>query len=88
MQVNTGVRNKINYGSSSFKKIYNQRTGVERLFSRLFTFIMQQPSVRGLNAVSTICTIAHISVLLIAYTANKPGYKDRIGYIKNLFPKF
>lgn len=88
IQVNTGIRNKLDYGSQTFKKTYCQRTSIERLFSRLFTFVMQRPSVRGSNAVANVCTIAHISVLLVAYTAFKLGYKDRIRYIKNLFPKF
>jgi len=87
-QVNTGIRSKINYGSETFKKTYCQRTSVERLFSRLFALVMNRPSVRGANAISNACTIAHISVLLVAYAAFKLGHLDRIRYVKNLFPKF
>jgi len=52
------VRKKIDYGSPEFKKIYNLRSGSERIFSRLLDLCMQNPSVRGLQAVSNHCTIA------------------------------
>lgn len=86
LQANTGIRNKINYGSQTFKKIYKQRTSSERVFSRLLTLSMQNPSVRGLNATANHCTIAHITTLLIALVAAKTGQKDKLRFIKNLFP--
>ena len=47
---------------------------------------MQNPSVRGLRAVSNHCTIAHITVLLIALTAAKTGNKDKIRFVKSFLP--
>lgn len=80
------VRNSINYGSESFKKIYNLRTSSERTFSRLLTLCMQNPSVVGLNATANHCTIAHITVLLIALTAVKTGNKDKTRFVKKFLP--
>lgn len=82
----TDVRANIDYGSQSFKDIYNQRTTVERTYSRLLTLCMQTPSVKGLNAVANHCTIAHITVLLLALTAVKTGHKDKIRFIKKFLP--
>jgi hypothetical protein len=80
------VRKKIDYGSPEFKKIYNLRSGSERIFSRLLNLCMQNPSVRGLQAVSNHCTIAHITVLLIALTATKTGNKDKVRFVKSFLP--
>jgi hypothetical protein len=80
------IRDSIDYGSESFKKIYNLRTSSERIFSRLLTLCMQDPSVVGLNATANHCTIAHITVLLIALTAVKTGNKDKIRFIKKFLP--
>jgi hypothetical protein len=80
------IRNSIDYGSESFKKIYNLRTSSERIFSRLLTLCMQDPSVIGLNATANHCTIAHITILLIALTATKTGNKDKIRFVKKFLP--
>jgi hypothetical protein len=80
------IRKSIDYGSQSFKEQYNLRTGSERLASRLLTLCMQDPSVRGLAATANHCTIAHITVLLIALTATKTGHNDKIRFIKNFLP--
>jgi len=80
------IRDSIDYGSESFKKIYNLRTSSERIFSRLLTLCMQDPSVVGLNATANHCTIAHITVLLIALTAVKTGNKDKIRFVKKFLP--
>jgi hypothetical protein len=80
------IRKEIDYGSQIFKEHYNKRTSSERVFSRLLTFCMQKPTVYGLNAVSNHCTIAHISVLLIALTAAISGHKDKIRFIKKFLP--
>jgi hypothetical protein len=80
------IRDSIDYGSKSFKKIYNLRTSSERIFSRLLTLCMQNPSVVGLNATANHCTIAHISVLLIALTAANTGNKDKIRFVKKFLP--
>jgi len=47
---------------------------------------MQNPSVRGLQAISNHCTIAHITVLLVALTAAKTGNKDKIRFVKSFLP--
>jgi hypothetical protein len=47
---------------------------------------MQDPSVIGLAATDNHCTIAHITVLLIALTATKTGNNDKIRFIKNFLP--
>jgi len=71
------IRKQIAYGTPKFKKIYNLRSGCERIFSRL---------VRGLQAISNHCTIAHITVLLVALTAAKTGNKDKIRFVKSFLP--
>jgi hypothetical protein len=47
---------------------------------------MQNPSVTGFTAIANHCTIAHITVLLIALTAFKTGHKDKIRFIKKFLP--
>lgn len=82
----TDIRKSIDYGSQNFKNIYNQRSSVERTYSRLLTLCMQTPSVKGLNAVTNHCTIAHITVLLLALTAVETGHKDKIRFVKKFLP--
>jgi len=82
----SNIRKSIDYSSESFKRSYNRRTGSERGFSRLLTLTMQNPSVIGLQAAANHCTIAHITVLLIALTAVKTGHKDKIRFIKKFLP--
>jgi len=84
--VSEDIRKQIAYGTPEFKKIYNLRSGCERIFSRLLDLCMQNPSVRGLQAVSNHCTIAHITVLLVALTAAKTGNKDKIRFVKSFLP--
>jgi len=47
---------------------------------------MQKPSIYGLNAVANHCTIAHITVLLIALTAAKIGHTDKARFVKKILP--
>ena len=82
------VRDKINYGTRRFKQVYNQRTSVERVFSRLLSIAMQKPTVKGLRAIRNHCTIAHITVLLVALTAHRMGYEDKIRFVKSFVPNF
>ncbi|MBN1272353.1 MAG: DDE transposase, partial [Candidatus Aminicenantes bacterium] len=82
------VREKIEYGTQKFKLIYNQRTSAERVYSRLLAITMQNPTVIGLQATENHCTIAHITVLLVALTAHGLGFKDKIRYVKSFLPKF
>jgi hypothetical protein len=80
------VRDQIAYGTQRFKLIYNQRTSVERIFSRLLAISMQRPTVIGLAATQNHCTIAHITVLLVALTAHRLGFEDKIRYVKSFLP--
>jgi hypothetical protein len=82
----TEIRKEIDYGSQIFKEHYDKRTSSERVFSRLLSLCMQKPSVYGLNAVANHCTIAHITVLLIASTAAKMGQIDKIRFVKKFLP--
>lgn len=86
LRADENIRERINYGSEEFKKIYNLRTGSERIFSRLLSVCMQRPSIKGLKTVTNYCTIAHITVLLVALTAIKTGNKDKVRFIKTLLP--
>jgi len=86
VRLNPTVRDKIAYGTRRFKLLYNQRTSVERVFSRLLAISMQRPTVIGLAATKNHCTIAHITVLLVALTAHRLGYEDKIRYVKSFLP--
>ena len=81
-------RSQMAYGSSEFKDLYKKRTSVERVFSRLLSMAMQEPSVRGLRSVQNYCTIAHISVLLVATVAHKQGQVDKVSFVRSFVPKF
>ena len=87
-RVDDDIRKQIDYDSESFKKDANLRTGSERVFSRLLTICMQKPSVVGLKATANHCTIAHITVLLVALTAVKNNVKDQLRFIKSFLPNF
>jgi hypothetical protein len=88
IRLNPNIREKINYGSLRFKEIYNTRTSVERVFSRLLSISMQRPTVKGLRAIRNHCTIAHITVLLVALTAHRMGFEDKIRFVKSFVPNF
>ncbi len=86
IDVDTSIRQNIDYGSQTFKKLYNLRGSTERIFSRLLSILMQRPSVIGLNATRNICTIAHITVLVIALAAVKTGHRNRVRFVKSFIP--
>ena len=86
LRADENIRERINYGSEEFKKIYSLRTGSERIFSRLLSVCMQQPSIKRLKTITNHCTIAHITVLLVALTAVKTGNQDKIRFIKTFLP--
>jgi hypothetical protein len=87
-RVDDDIRKLINYDSEAFKNDMKLRTGSERLFSRLLTICMQKPSVVNLISTQNHCTIAHISVLLVALTAAKYNFKEQIRFIKSFLPNF
>ena len=47
---------------------------------------MQRPTVIGLAATKNHSTIAHMTVLLVALTAHRLGYEDKIRYVKSFLP--
>lgn len=88
LRLSPSVREKIDYGTQKFKTIYNHRTSAERVYSRLLAITMQNPTVIGLQSTMNHCTIAHVTVLLVALTAHNMGHKDKIRYVKSFLPKF
>ena len=88
LRLTPSVREKIDYGTKRFKILYNQRTSAERVYSRLLAITMQNPTVIGLQATKNHCTIAHMTVLLVALMAYRMGYKDKLRYVKSFLPKF
>jgi hypothetical protein len=88
IRLTPSLRTQIPYGSNLFSEVYRKRTAIERSYSRLLAITMQHPTVRGLNATSNHCTIAHIATLLVALTAARMGEKDKIRWIKSFLPNF
>lgn len=85
IKTDTSIRDNIDYGSQTFKKLYALRTSSERIFSRLLVFSMQASSVKGLNATANLCSIAHISVLAVALAAVKSEKRHKLRFIKSFF---
>ena len=88
IDVDETIRQSIDYGSESFKKDYNRRTSSERIFSRLLSLLMQRPTVKGLRATANCCTIAHITVLAVAYFAYFVKEPDKIRFVKSFLANF
>lgn len=84
MRLSPSIRDTIDFGSPRFKTIYNQRTSVERGFSRLLSIALQNPTVVGLAATRNHCTISHITMLFVALAAHCEGFPDKIRYVKIL----
>jgi hypothetical protein len=80
------IRSQIPYGSESFRQLYRERTAVERVFSRLLTLAMQDLPTRGLDSARNLCTIAHITVLLVALAAHRTGFSDHLAYVRSFVP--
>ena len=83
VDVDDSIRHRIDYGSEEFKRIYNLRTSSERVFSRLLSVLMQEPTVKGLVSTANSCTIAHITVLAVAYFAIVVKERDKIRFVKS-----
>jgi len=45
-------------------------------------------TVVGLTATRNHCTIAHITMLLVALTAHREGFPDKIRYVKSFLPRY
>jgi hypothetical protein len=88
IRLTPSIRQHINYGSEAFKKLYKKRTSVERVFSRLLSIAMQDSPVIGINATQNYCTIAHITVLLVALAAKRLGHQDKIRFVRSFVPNF
>lgn len=88
LRMTPSIRSQIPYGSDSFRELYRERTAVERVFSRLLTVAMQDMPTRGLVAAKNLCTIAHITVLLVALTAYRHGHPDQLSFVKTFVPRF
>jgi len=86
IRLEPSIRTEIDYGTKKFKELYNKRTSVERVFSRLLSIAMQNPTVRGYQANRNHATIAHIAVALVALTAHRTGQKDKIRFVKSFVP--
>ena len=86
IRLTPSIRERIDYGSKAFKELQKKRTSVERIFSRLLSISMQDLPVSGMQAVKNYCTIAHITVLLIALAANRAGYSDKIRFVRSFVP--
>ena len=88
IRLSPSIREQIDYGSVTFKEIQKKRSSVERVFSRLLAITMQEPPVTGINAIRNYCTIAHITVLLVALAANRSGHPDKIRFVRSFVPNF
>jgi len=86
VDVDETIRQSIDYGSRNFKKDYNKRTSSERIFSRLLALAMQKPTVTGLTATANLATIAHITVLAVAYFAATSKQPHKIRFVKSFIP--
>ncbi len=86
LRLTRNIRAEIPYGSESFKQLYRQRTSVERVFSRLLTLAMQDLPTRGLASARNLCTIAHITVLLVALAALRTGHLDQLAFVRSFVP--
>lgn len=80
------IRDTIPYGTRVFKEHYNRRTAAERIFSRLLSVTIQEPSVRGLDSVRNHATLSHIAVLLVALAAHQLGYTENIRFVRSFVP--
>jgi len=88
IRLTPSIREHIDYGSEAFKELRNQRTSVERIFSRLLSIAMQDLPAIGLQATRNHCTIAHITVLLVALAAKHSGHPDKVRFVRSFVPNF
>jgi len=88
IRLTPSIRKQIDYGSDVFKELYKKRSSVERIFSRLLSIAMQDLPAIGINAIRNYCTIAHITVLLVALAAKRSGHPDKIRFVRSFVPNF
>ena len=87
-RLSDSVRDQVPYGTPQFREHYNRRTAVERIFSRLLSITIEEPSVRGLASVRNHCTISHIAVLLVAWAAHRLGHENKTRFVSTFVPDF
>lgn len=88
IRLTPSIRERIDYGSKTFKELHKKRTSVERVFSRLLSIAMQEPPVVGIKSIRNYCTIAHITVLLVALAAKRSGHLDKMRFVRSFVPNF
>lgn len=88
IRLTPSIREHIDYGSEAFKELHKQRTSVERVFSRLLSIAMQDLPGIGIEATRNYCTIAHITVLLVALAAKRSGHPDKARFVRSFVPNF
>ena len=49
---------------------------------------MKRPTIKGLRATANCCTVAHITVLAVAYFAYFVKEPDKISFIKSFLASF
>jgi len=88
IRLTPSIRERIDYGSETFKELHKKRSSVERVFSRLLSIAMQEPPVVGIESIRNYCTIAHITVLLVALAVKRAGHRDKIRFVRSFVPNF
>jgi hypothetical protein len=88
IRLTPSIRECIDYGSEAFKELHKKRTSVERVFSRLLSIAMQDTPVIGMEGIRNYCTIAHITVLLVALAAKRSGHADKTRFVRSFVPNF
>ncbi len=88
IRLTPSIREHIDYGSEAFKELHNKRTSIERVFSRLLSIAMQDVPAMGIQATRNYCTIAHITVLLVALAAKRSGNPDKARFVRSFVPNF
>ena len=88
IRLTPSIRQHIDYGSEAFKELQKKRTSVERVFSRLLSIAMQDSPAIGIQATRNYCTIAHITVLLVALSAKRSGHPDKARFVRSFVPNF
>jgi len=88
VDVDESIRLNIGYGSESFKRNLNKRTSSKRVFSRLLSILIKNPSVISLATTANPCTISHIIVLAVAYFSSFVKEPNKIWFVKSFLPNF
>jgi len=88
IRLTPSIREHIDYGSEAFKELHKKRTSIERVFSRLLSIAMQDLPAIGIQATRNYCTLAHITVFLVALAAKRSGNPDKARFVRSFVPNF